>query len=176
MKALISTLLFFLIFSTCAAQTQPSPEDCSILVIKNSWSKIRYRPDWDKPSMPDRYIDPRAPNSVSDPSKPNENLGTRRMDLSRSREVYILEATLKNTGSKTVVQVGWDYRFIESEGKLVTRHQFTNKVTIKQGRKKKVSAFMTKPPTRTVSVDKTIKEEVKINYVRYEDGTTWRSR
>ena len=88
-------------------------------------------------------------------------------------------SSVKENSSKTVVLIGWDYTFIEPDSKQETHHQFYNKIKIKQGQNKEVSAPIAKPPMRTISAkegEKVKKGEVKINYIEYEDGTVWGQR
>src|SRR5438045_4041429 len=117
MKTLASMLLFFLLLTPTISQGQRNPEDSSILVIKNSWAKVRYRANWDRQSWPDQYTNPRDPNSTSDPILLEQNVARERRNLGRVVEGYVYKATFKNISSKTVVLIGWDYSFIESEGK-----------------------------------------------------------
>lgn len=169
MKTLACVLLPFLFLNTAVAQQ--SPDGASIIVVKNSWSKLRYRPGWDRQSVPDRIS--------TDPAALNREMAAERRRLSRVIEGYVYKATFKNAGSKTVVLIGWDYTFIEPADKQESRHQFFNKIKIKQGQKKEVSAFIAKPPTRTVSAQQAnnvIEGKVKVNFIKYEDGTVWRGR
>jgi hypothetical protein len=178
MKTLAGVLLPFLLLNTAVAQQKP--DDPSILVVKNSWSKLRYRPGWDKQSAPGRYNNPSDPYSLStDPANVNREMAAERRRLSRVIEGYVYKATFKNAGSKTVVLIGWAYTFIEPADKQETSHQFFNKKKIKQGQKKEVSAFIAKPPTRTVSAQQAnnvIEGKVRVNFIKYEDGTVWRER
>ncbi|HEX5732365.1 MAG TPA: hypothetical protein VF131_05985 [Blastocatellia bacterium] len=176
MKTLACVLLSFLFLNTAVAQQ--SPDESSIIVVKNSWSKMRYRPGWDRQSVPERYGNPSDPNSL-DPGRVNREMAAARRRLSRVIEGYVYKATFKNTSSKTVVLIGWAYTFIEPEDKKETGHQFVNKIKIKKGQKKEVSAFIAQPPTRTVSAQQAnneIEGKVKVNFIKYEDGTVWRER
>jgi hypothetical protein len=169
MKTLAGVLLSFLFLNTAVAQQ--SPDDASIIVVKNSWSKLRYRPGWDRQSVPNRI--------PTDPAALNREMAAERRRLSRVIEGYMYKATFKNTGSKTVVLIGWAYTFIEPADKQESSHQFFSKIKIKQGQKKEVSAFIAKPPTRTVSAkeaNNVIEGKVKVNFIKYEDGTIWRER
>lgn len=167
MKTLAGLLLSFLLLNTAVAQ--PNSDESSILVLKHSWSKLRYRPGWDRQSG----------RISNDPAVLNREMAAERRRLSRVIEGYVYKATFKNAGSKSIVLIGWAYTFIEPEDKKETSHQFFNKIKIKQGQKKEVSAFIAKPPTRTVSAkqaDSVLEGKVRVNYIQYEDGTIWRER
>src|SRR5688500_9538335 len=159
MKTLAGVLLSFLFLIIAVAQL--SPDDSSLIVVKNSWSKLRYRPGWDRQSVPDRIS--------TDPAALNREMAAARRRLSRVIEGYVYKATFKNAGSKSVVLIGWAYTFIEPADKQETSHQFFNKIKIKQGQKKEHSAVIAKPPTRTVSAQQAnnaIEGKVRVNIDR----------
>jgi hypothetical protein len=138
---------------------QSSPE---IVVVEKSWSRIRYRPGWDRQIPLNREANPADPTRME------------RRRTGRVIEGYAYKAKIKNLGQKTIVLVGWDYIFTDSESKKQTSHQFYTRIKIAAGKKKELAQFTREPPTRTISISSTITEEIIINYIEYEDGTIWR--
>ncbi len=134
---------------------QSSPE---IIVVEKSWSKTRFRPGWDRQII----FNPEA-----NPTNPGR---TERRRMGRPVEGYTYKAKVKNSGKKTVVLVGWDYTFTDSDSKKQTHHQFYTRIKIASGKQKEIAQFTRVPPTRTVSATSVIVEEVVINYIQYEDG------
>lgn len=159
-----------MLFSILEAPEVPAPAYSSdspeIVVTKKSWRQTRFRPGWD------RFPEPVLPDS-------NRQSPTNvRRRPTRVIEGYTYQASIKNNGDKTIIMVGWDYIFKNTEQSEPTHHQFYSRVKIEPGKQKDVSRFVPAPPTRTVdarSIGQKMIEEVVINYVEYEDGTKWKS-
>jgi hypothetical protein len=163
-------LLLSLPPSICPAAQEPLFVDdpCPILVLNSSWDKFRYRPGWDRQSIPDQAGSlPTGPNTVA---RPNQRR------LARVIEGFVYKATIKNTSQKAVTLVVWRYTFTDPVSKKQTHHEFQSRIRIKGGEKKELSKYVKEPPTRTISADgggKEMEEEVRIEYIEYEDGSSW---
>lgn len=162
MNALLSISLM-LALSIQSAEQNPSPQRSpEIIVVEKSWDKTRYRPGWDRQIPLNRE------------SNPTEPIRNERIRIGRVIEGYSYKAKVKNISQKTVVLVGWDYTFTDSESRKTTNHQFYTRIKIASGKQKEIVQFTRVPPTRTISANSVIAEEVVINYIEYEDGTIWR--
>ena len=171
MTPLLLLLLSPYLFPVVQQPAPPGDPTPPIQVLKNSWSKFRYRPGWDSPTLTNQG------GTLS--NNPNSNPGRNRRRLARVIEGFAYKATLKNLSERTIALVVWDYTFTGSEGKDETHHVFYSRIKIKPGEKKEVMKHAQAPPTRTVSAssaDGPMKEEVRIKYIEYEDGSSWGRR
>ena len=180
MRNLLVPLLLISFVDATAAQTKhPPPEATDIIVIKKSWHKSWYRPGWDRFFEP-TYRGPAADGGeLGSPNRATRGAPIDRGRAAPSREGFTYEATIKNTGKKTVKAVGWDYVFTDPQDKQANHHRFYHRTRIEPGKQTSLSKFAIQPPTRTVpanSDDKKIVEEVVINYVEYRDGSIWRKQ
>lgn len=154
------------------AQAQDKADGCPLLVIKKGWARGRHRPDWHKPPESEPMKDIRNPNPIPDSNTTDEELNKTRK-IPRSTEQYTYSATLKNAGEKTIIKVGWIYRFTEASGET-SNHRFLNKIKIKPGQQREVKGITKAPPTRTIDAgdaDKGTTGEVIVDYIEFEDGT-----
>lgn len=91
---------------------------------------------------------------------------------------------LRNTGSKVVEIVFWEYQFIESlNPENVIRRQFICGVEMKPNKEKEILAFSSTNPSAVISVESLAnksgnpyKEKVEINRVEYTDGSIWQRK
>lgn len=91
---------------------------------------------------------------------------------------------LRNTGSKVVEIVFWEYQFIEAlNPENVIRRQFICGVEMKPNKEKELLAFTSANPSPVISVDSLAKksgnpykEKVEINRVEYADGSIWQRK
>jgi hypothetical protein len=162
MNTLIGISLILAVPIQLVEQIGPPPPSPEIVVVEKSWSQVRYRPGWDRQIPLNREPNPTDPTRME------------RRRTGKPIEGYVYKTKVKNLGQKTVVLVGWDYVFTDSESKKQTSHQFHTRIKIAAGKKKELAQFTREPPTRTVNISSTITEEVIINYIEYEDGTVWR--
>lgn len=94
---------------------------------------------------------------------------------------YRYEAKIKNTGTKTVRQVTWEYFLLEPETEFeIGRHEYISKVNLRFGKGTTVVGISDTPPNGVVSVTKSgqevrnkFVERVVINRIEYDDGTVW---
>ena len=98
-----------------------------------------------------------------------------------SRYVFVYKATVKNSGSKVIKAIDWDYVFFEraTENEM-GRQQFTSEEKIAPGHTKELVVTIRKPPTQTISLTDLNKNErgtldgrVIIVRIDYADGTSW---
>ena len=82
------------------------------------------------------------------------------------------KAVVRNDARKTVRAVEWEYRFLDSEGRVVSLHRFSSAGRIKPGKARALTAFSVRPPTNFVSAaGANLIEEVAIRAVTFDDGT-----
>jgi len=99
------------------------------------------------------------------------------------RYVFLYRTTVKNTHTKIVTEIDWDYVFYDAVTRReIGRHRFTSQTKIGAGKTKELSFTIPTPPARTVSVyaldakeRHSLLEQVIIRRVVYTDGTTWQS-
>lgn len=171
----LAALMLACLLAPNFAQAQDKADRSPLLVIKKGWARGRHRPAWHKPPESEPMKDIRNPNPIPDSNTTDAELAelnkTRKIPL--STEQYTYSATLKNVGEKTIIKVGWIYRFTEASGET-SNHRFLNKIKIKPGQQKELKGITIAPPTRTIDAgeaDKGTAGEVIVDYIEFEDGT-----
>jgi hypothetical protein len=104
-----------------------------------------------------------------------------RTPRAESRYQYTLE--LKNTAPQPIVELSWDYAFLEqrqSQDPLPEklRHHFVSRVKIKPGGKANIIVYTATAPYGVVSAKATSEhanERVIIRQVVYADGSVWKA-
>ena len=100
-------------------------------------------------------------------------------------EGYAYRAKFKNSSSKVIEAVFWEYQFREvSDSTYLSRRQFLCVSSIKPDKEKELKGFSLSGPSDVVSVgtltkkdsEKAFNETVAINRIEYTDGTTWQRR
>jgi hypothetical protein len=107
---------------------------------------------------------------------PNYGVGTAKYNL------YIYEATMKNTGNKKIRSVTWDYVFFEPETKReLGRRKFVSKVNIRPDEEKKITEYSESPPAYIVGAAVVVNDpsdqyvdELIIRSIEYADGSVWK--
>ncbi|MBD0327368.1 MAG: hypothetical protein ICV68_13105, partial [Pyrinomonadaceae bacterium] len=98
---------------------------------------------------------------------------------------YAYRAKIRNTSTKVVEVVFWEYTFKEiANPATVVRRQFLCGVNIKPDKEKELQAFSLLGPSDVISVgslsnktgDNLFEETVVINRVEYADGSIWQRR
>jgi hypothetical protein len=96
---------------------------------------------------------------------------------------YVYSLKIKNTGSKEIEGVAWDYVFLDpSTSAEIGRHQFLSFEKVASNKTATFQSEQRTPPVRTVRTqgadankhDKPLEKSV-VQCVLYEDGTTWRN-
>ena len=113
---------------------------------------------------------PATPSTSNEPHAPN-----------RPYVLYTYQAKVRNTGTKEVRKLVWEYVFFEpGTQKEVGRRRNENRVNIRPGKTVSVWVRSLSPPTDTISVTQTNKkmrdqytEQVVIQKVEFADGTVW---
>jgi len=182
----------------CAQQQQPN---VAVEVVKFSWSKERIGWERDPFGGPIENFDEtrarqrnerriedakRGGNSAEvdrikrEATADAANIAAKHKD-SRSRYVFVYKATIKNTSTKAIKSIDWDYIFLErgTENEL-GRQQFTSEEKVSAGKTKELVVTITKPPTKTISLTAlnsnergTLDGRVILVRIDYADGTSW---
>jgi len=95
--------------------------------------------------------------------------------------VYVLK--LKNTGSKTIEGIAWDYLFIDPTSNAeLGNHQFLSYARIPTGKSATLEAQLRSPPTRLVRSSDSTKsahpkliEKCVVQCVLYADDAVWKN-
>jgi len=182
----------------CAQQQQ---SNVAVEVVKFSWSKERIGWERDPFGGPIENFDEtrarqrnekriedakRGGNSAEvdrikrEATADAANIAAKHKD-SRSRYVFVYKATIKNTSTKVIKSIDWDYVFLErgTENEL-GRQQFTSEEKISAGKTKELVVTIIKPPTKTISLTAlnsnergTLDGRVVLVRIDYADGTSW---
>ena len=181
----------------CAQQQQPN---VAVEVVKFSWSKERIGWERDPFGGPIENFDEtrarqRNERRIEDAKRGNSaevdrirrearadaaNIAAKHKDPP-SRYVFVYKATVKNTSTKAIKSIDWDYIFLErgTENEL-GRQQFTSEEKISAGKTKELIVTITKPPTKTISLTAlnanergTLDGRVILVRIDYADGTSW---
>ena len=197
---IISSLLVFLSLAIVAQAQTPADSNAppDVTVVKYSWSKERINWQGDPFGGPvENFDDMRVrtrnekrvelnkgsaeEDKVKREAKADEaNLAAARTQTP-PRYVFLYEVSLKNTGSKQIKTVDWDYVFFDSGTEHETgRLQVTSDEKIGPGKSKGIKIYTSRAPAATVSAynlnDKQrnpLTEQVIITRIEYADGTVW---
>lgn len=202
MKVYVLLLSLFILPAVSHAQTPSSSTASEVEVVKFSWSKERLNWEQNPFSGPNENFHEmqfraRSEKRVSDAKKSGTTgqqsaaerdakvdaaiVQANRQPSGPARYYFIYRASLKNASTKEIVEIDWDYVFIDSAtGQELGRHQFTSTKTIAPGKSKELSFMLSAPPTRRISVyalDKQersgIADQVVVVRVRYSDDSVW---
>jgi len=185
------------------AQTLPASATSSqVEVVKFSWSKERL--NWEQnpfggpnENFHEMQFRARSEKRVTDAKKSGTagQNSTAERDLKvdaaivaagrqpsgPARYYFIYRAFLKNSSTKPIEEIDWDYVFIDSAtGQELGRHQFTSTKIIQPGKSKELTFMLSTPPTKRISVHALNKQErsgiadqVVVVRVKYSDGSVW---
>ncbi|HKQ52712.1 MAG TPA: hypothetical protein VJT74_10110 [Pyrinomonadaceae bacterium] len=88
---------------------------------------------------------------------------------------YTAKATLKNSGTKAIKSVAWDYVFTdEKERKELKRYKLQTKQQILPGETQTLSVGLGLDPKEKTPHIKTGKQSVEITRIEYADGSAWK--
>lgn len=201
MKTLVLVALSLLAAGSAAAQTPPSQNAAphGVVVLEQNWhTQAAYNPAlYDDPL---RIVEEQARmdsirNETIQLNKIRVQAGTEQVPVptgggmtsapnrgprSNARSHYIYNVKLSNTGAKKIRSLDWEYVLVDSStGEVAGRRQFTSKVGLGPGQKKKLTGRSTLPPSLTVDASKEssarYKETVVIRRVEFEDGDVWQN-
>lgn len=93
----------------------------------------------------------------------------------RPIDLFRYRVNLKNTGTKVVRFVFWDYQAsYDNDFTEVTHRQFRCTAKLKPNQNERFEGYSLQPPLRVVSAaTKTYHQRVVINRIEYADGTFW---
>jgi hypothetical protein len=140
----------------------------------------RNRRAMDSPKTPD-------PNDQSVEARTaviDKNEQDARAANSKSIDVFLYQAKVRNAGKNTIEVLFWEYQFKEraNPANAVTR-QFLCGVNIKPDKEKELKAFSTFSPSNLISVGSLenksgdlFEEKILINRIEYTDGTIWQRK
>jgi hypothetical protein len=97
------------------------------------------------------------------------------------RYVFVYKTSIKNTTTKTISLIDWDYIFLDrADQSELGRQQFTSEEKIGPGKSKELTVVISKPPTQTISVTSLNTKEreglvgrVVIVGIQFSDGSVW---
>lgn len=201
MRVVVVFLSCLFIAQVSNAQTPtvppPAPE---VELVKFSWSKERL--NWERSpfggpneNFHQMQFRARAEKRVSDAKRSNSPeiskiekeakadiaIAAENQNTKPPRYYFFYRASVKNTGTKAIKEIDWDYVFVDAvTGSELDRRQFTSVQNIGPGKQKELTFTLTTPPTRRISVhalDKKerdgVSEQVVIVRVKYADGSEW---
>lgn len=197
-------LLSLLVVPTASNAQTPSTSTTSseVEVVKFSWSKERLNWEQNPFSGPNENFHEmqyraRAEKRVSDAKRSGTSgqQSTAERDLKvdaaivqaarqpsgPARYYFIYRASLKNSSTKSIEEIDWDYVFIDSAtGLELDRHEFASTKVIPPGKTKELTFMLSTPPTKRISVYALNKQErsgiadqVVVVRVKYSDGSVW---
>lgn len=201
-------LLLFLIpvnlLAFVQTQTPANDEASPMSVASYKWSRARQKGDAPQTdaNVPVRQVIPQnktfarnarinEPRGARDPNQDTldgrseameKSVQEARAPKSDPRDGFAYRIKVKNSSTKVVEIVFWEYQFNEAENpKVLARRQFLCGVDIRPNKEKELEGFSLSGPSDVVSVgalaDKTrFKENVVINRVEYSDGTIWQRK
>jgi hypothetical protein len=173
------------------AATANNPVD--VQVVKASWSKTAHRGYLSDSSSPTVTVkrehrnvpisnapDARVPFPGMIPYTPNVRTITF-PPTERTVKGYLYEARVRNTGTKKIKALDWEYVFADAfDGSVVARHRFHSPVRMAPGKEAKLSEFAVAAPTKVVNAkaieqnpDAPYAEQVRITRIEYADGSVW---
>ena len=188
-------VLFFLLLIDVSAQTSASqPQVPDLAVTKKNWRKEinhpaltadPFEPNDEQAELQRAQKDNAVRNAarVREGTTPQPTVRTTKPlptepDGPRARFVY--RVTVKNTGTKTITGLAWDYLFFDSSKvEQVGQHSFQQRVKIRPGKSAELIKYSNMPPTSVIDATKAKKgevelsEEVLIRRIEYEDGSVW---
>jgi uncharacterized protein YbjQ (UPF0145 family) len=203
MKVYALLLSLLVVPAASNAQTLPaSTTPPEVEVVKFSWSKERLNWEQNPFSGPNENFHEmqfraRSEKRVTDAKKSGTagQNSTAERDLKvdaaivqagrqpsgPARYYFIYRASLKNSSTRPIEEIDWDYVFIDSAtGQELNRHQFTSTKMIQPGKSKELTFMLSTPPTKRISVNALNKQErsgiadqVVVVRVKYSDGTVW---
>jgi hypothetical protein len=205
MKILLLFLIVFNLLVLVQTQTPVAGEASPVSVSSHKWSRARQKvetPQMTEASAPVRQVIPQNktfarnarindPRGARDPNQDTldgrsaameKSVQEARASQSDPRDGFAYRIKVKNSSTKVVEIIFWEYQFHEAENpKALARRQFLCCVSIRPDKEKDLEGFSLSGPSDVVSVsalgDKSrFKEDVVINRLEYSDGTIWQRK
>jgi len=176
----------------CAQSTAENPG--GLQVLNSGWSKVRIGWERDPFGGPLENFDEmrsRARNErrvalgggerAKQDAKADEANIAKLRDKGPPRYFFIYKTKLKNTSTSAIVELDWDYVFLERGTETeMGRREFTTDEQIGPGKTKELTVRTLSPPTRTVSLSSLnlgehdqFTEKVQLIRIKYADGRIW---
>jgi hypothetical protein len=204
MKILLLFLILFNLLALVQTQTPANDEASPMSVSSYKWSRARQAAEapHNDATIPARQVIPQnktfarnarinEPRGARDPNQDTidgrseaieKSVQQSRAPKSEPREGFAYRIKVKNSSTKLVEIVFWEYQFSEAqEPNVLARRQFLCGVNIRPDKEKELEGFSLSGPSDVVSVgalaDKSrFKENVLINRIEYSDGTIWQRK
>ncbi|MDX6696377.1 MAG: hypothetical protein QOF02_3980 [Blastocatellia bacterium] len=205
MKALTSALFIVALAVVSAAQSQvASTNPPDIAISKASWSRSYIKPDFNDSSFFSAETGSglfdgnnnsvtviRARVSSTTPLPTTHEVPARKKDPYKIDSYkpaaapfangYRYQATLRNTGTRTIKALEWEYVFTDTiDQNIVTRHRFRTRTKIAPGKEKNLNELSKAAPTSVINARAVEKnpsqpftEQVIITRILYTDGSVW---
>jgi hypothetical protein len=112
------------------------------------------------------------PLPVHKPSGDNIPLG--------EKVIYQYQTKIKNTGSKTINAIEWEYLLFDPDTEVeVGHHRFRHTIKVRPGKTATLTTLTGNPPTAVIPANKAAdvepkySERVVISRIEYNDGSSW---
>ena len=197
----VAVVLLSFLFIAQVVNAQAPASEAELEVVKHSWSKERL--NWERSpfggpneNFHQMQFRARSEKRVSDAKRSNSPevsklekeakadaaiVAAENQNGKPPRYYFLYRASVKNTSTKQIKEIDWDYIFVDSfNGDELDRRQFTSVQNIAPGKQKELVFTLPTPPTRRISIYSLDKKEttgiegrVLIVRVTYADGSVW---
>ena len=185
---------FLLLVDVSAQSSQAQPNAPELTVTKKFWRKELYHPaltsdpfrvNDEQMEMQRAQRDNNIRNSVRvregttpQPAQSVRSPKPMPTESEAPRMLFVYRVTVKNSGTKTITGLVWEYVFFDQErAEQVGQHSFLHRVKIRSGKSMELIGESVRPPTRVIDANKKgesrLTEEVVIRRIEYEDGSVW---
>lgn len=190
---LVSAIIALVASAKCFPQNEGSKPPLPFEILKLKWEKQAKLPDNFDPSnggaagsINDSATSSRSSGGGGGSSGGSGGSTTQGLQPSAPSRVfftYVYSMKIRNTGSKEIEGVAWDYLFLDpSTSAEVGRHQFLSFEKVPSNKTATFQSQQRTPPvrivrTQNVEINKHEKllEKSVVQCVLYDDGTTWRN-
>lgn len=182
MKNIFFLFLLFLSASSVPAQQPVAPE---LIILKKKWSLTvptsGSGSDYLKTLRAQAEAERDSADLKNEFPLASSRLTTTRFTVTPLKD-YRYEIKVKNTGTKTIERISWEYVFKD----LKTNEQtgivyLVSKTAIKPGKTQQIIERSTLRPAKNLTINRVgkqikpeFKEEIRINYIEYTDGSAWK--
>ena len=196
-KWLCVALVSLVSAGTAFGQEAPTPAKPNIEILKLHWEKqVRLPRNFDPSVIPTggTFSDPGSRISSSSPAATGAGSGASAARTAGSSSVtfpevpgrlpvfYVYSLKVRNTGSKPIEGIAWDYLFIDANNNAeLGKHQFLSYERIPVNKSVSLEAQLRSPPTRVVRTAESMKnthskliEKSVIQCILYADDTSWK--
>jgi hypothetical protein len=185
----VSLLVGFLQIVPAKQTSSPAQAPPDVEVLKFNWSKETVGWEKDPFKRPiESHDDLQKRERASRRQEARKTINAEETIESHQKKPTVSEyrykLTVKNTGTKIIKSVDWDYIFLDASGEnVIGHHQFTSEEKIEPGKSKQLTVITSSPPARVVDAGESkgkappaAKGKVVIKRIEYKDGTVWVSQ